>query len=133
MPWPATVVVRSPLLTPTTGDDLTYTLGGPDASSFNISSETETEGQITVGAGTKLDYETKATYMVTVIATDSFGASASIDVTINVTDENEGPAITGPAEAEYAENGTGSVATFTAVDPELHGRCYVVFEGRRSH
>ena len=28
--------------------------------------------------------------MVTVIATDSFGVSASIDVTIRVTDENEG-------------------------------------------
>ena len=59
--------------------------------------------------------------MVTVIATDSFGASASIDVTIKVTDENEGPAITGPAEAEYAENGTGSVGTYTAVDPENMG------------
>ena len=52
-----------------------------------------TEGQITVGAGTKLDFETKATYRVTVIATDSFGATASIDVTITVTDVNEGPEI----------------------------------------
>ena len=100
------------------GDVLTYTLGGPDASSFDISSET---GQIMVGAGTELDYETKQTYMVTVIATDSFGVSASIDVTIMVTDVNEGPTITGPAEAEYAENGTGSVATFTGVDPENAG------------
>ena len=30
------------------------------------------------GAGTKLDYETKNTYMVTVMAEDSFGDSASI-------------------------------------------------------
>ena len=106
---------------PNDGDNLTYTLGGLDASSFAVSSVDDTEGQITVGAGTKLDYETKSTYMVTVIATDSFGVSASIDVTIKVTDENEGPAVTGPAEAEYAENGMGSVAVFTATDPELAG------------
>ena len=107
---------------PNTDDMLTYTLGGPDASSFEVSSAAGgTEGQITVGAGTKLDYETKQTYTVTVIATDSFGASASIEVTITVTDENEGPAITGAAEAEYAENGEGQVAVFTAVDPEDMG------------
>ena len=106
---------------PNTDDELTYTLGGPDASSFDISSAEDTEGRITVGAGTKLDFETKPTYMVTVIATDSFGASATIDVTITVTDENEGPAITGAAEAEYAEGETGPVAVFKAVDPEKAG------------
>ena len=35
--------------------------------------------------------------MVAAIATDSFGASASIEVTITVTDENEGPVIDGAA------------------------------------
>ena len=69
-------------------DLVSYTLGGPDASSFDIDLTT---GQIMVGAGTKLDYETKTSYMVKVIATDSFGATASIDVTITVTDVNEGP------------------------------------------
>ncbi len=121
---PATTPVSGGVIVavdPNEGDQLTYTLGGPDASSFGIGSVNETEGQITVGAGTKLDFETKATYMVTVIATDSYGESASIDVTIKVTDENEGPAITGPAEAEYLENGTGPVAAFTAVDPEMAG------------
>ena len=59
--------------------------------------------------------------MVKVIATDSFGATASIDVTITVTDVNEGPEITGSAQEDYPENGTGSVATFTAVDPEVAG------------
>ena len=106
---------------PNAADDLTYTLAGPDASSFDISSVDPTEGRITVGAGTALDYETKSTYMVTVIATDSFGASASIDVTITVTDVNEGPEITGATEADYAENDMGPVATFTAVDPEMAG------------
>ena len=73
-------------------------------------------------AGTKLDYETKSTYMVTVTATDPGGLSASIDVTIKVTDVNEAPeilvgglSISGSAPAPYAENGTGPVATYRAV------------------
>ena len=69
-------------------------------------------------SGTKLDFETRTTYMVTITATDSFGDSASIDVTIMVTDADEAPDVTGDATKEYAENGTGSVATYTAVDPE---------------
>ena len=72
-----------------------------------------------------LDYETKTSYMVTVIATDSFGATASIDVTITVTAVNEGPvisvgglAISGRNSADYAENGTAAVATYTASGPD---------------
>ena len=104
-----------------TDDELTYTLAGSDASSFDISSADTTEGQITVKAGANLDFETKSTYMVTVIATDSYGASTSIEVTIRVTDENEGPEISGRDTIEYAENGTGSVAVLTATDPENAG------------
>ena len=51
-------------------DALVYTLEGADAARFAIDRAT---GQIEVGAGTKLDYETKDTYMVTVRVTDSFG------------------------------------------------------------
>ena len=107
---------------------LTYRLSGADAGSFTIKSDTITGGstvrggQITVKAGTKLDYETKSTYMVTVTATDPGGVSASIDVTIKVTDVNEAPeilvgglSISGSAPAPYAENGTGPVATYRAV------------------
>ena len=75
-------------------------------------------GQIEVGAGTELDAESKTTYTVTVTATDSFGASDSIDVTITVTPLDEAPEVTGNDEINYAENGTGSVATYRATDPE---------------
>ena len=103
------------------GDTLTYTLGGDDAASFAISSVTGSEGQITVGTGTKLDYETKQTYMVTVIATDSFNVSTSINVTIKVTDENEGPkisvgglAISGLGGVSYAEDRRDTVGNVHA-------------------
>ena len=54
-------------------DALTYTLGGADAALFTVRSN----GQIEVGAETELDYETRQSYSVTVMAEDSFGASAT--------------------------------------------------------
>ena len=98
-------------------DPLTYTLEGTDASKFRV----RDNGQIEVGAGTELDYETKTTYMVTVMAEDSFGDSASIMVTITVTDLNEGPDITGEDTIEHPENRTSSVETYRASDPERAG------------
>ncbi len=62
-------------------DDLTYSLGGTDGASFRIMSST---GQLMTRAA--LDYESKNSYMVTVTAMDPDGLSASIDVTIMVTD-----------------------------------------------
>ena len=72
-----------------TDDTLTYSLSGGDATYFSIDTST---GQITVGAGAMLDYEMKPSYMVTVMVDDGSGASnssASINVTINVTDVDE--------------------------------------------
>ena len=95
---------------------LTYTLDGRDKDSFDIVPGT---GQITVKDDTELDYEKKKSYMVTVTATDPSQASATIDVTINVTNEDEVPVIAGEdVKKDYAENGTGQVARFTAKDPE---------------
>ena len=62
------------------GDTLAYSLGGADASSFDIDSAT---GQLMTKAA--LDYEMKTGYMVTVTATDDDGESATIDVTVTVT------------------------------------------------
>ena len=62
------------------GDTLSYELGGADAASFAIDSET---GQLMTSAA--LDYETDMEYMVTVTATDSDGETDMIYVTIMVT------------------------------------------------
>ena len=107
-------------------------LSGDDAAFFTITSDTTIEdddsgrgGQIMVKAGTKLDYEAKSTYMVTVKATDPDDLSASIDVTIKVTNVNEAPkiivgglAISGPASVSYAEDRRNAVETYTASGPE---------------
>ena len=63
------------------GDSLSYSLSGADSRAFSIG---RTSGQITLAAGMVLDYETKASYAVTVTATDGGGLSASIAVTIEV-------------------------------------------------
>ena len=95
------------------GDILTYSLGGADAASFSIDAST---GQLT--AKGQLDKETKDTYTVTVTAADPLNARSTITVTIKVTNVDEMPELEGAASVKYPENGTGQVATFTAVDPE---------------
>ena len=96
-----------------TGDRLTYTLGGAGAASFDI---VAASGQLQTKAA--LDYEDKQTYAVTVTATDSLGETATARVTIKVMDVDEVPELDGQASAQYAENDTGPVATYTAQDPE---------------
>ena len=95
-------------------ETLLYRLSGADMASFSV----DNTGQIAVGSGTKLDYEGKRTYMVTVTATDPLGASSSIPVTIEVTDVDEAPEISGDDMIEYPERDTKPVATYTASDPE---------------
>ena len=89
---------------------LTYTLSGTDTASFAIDSDT---GQLMTLAA--LDYETKATYSVTVTASDSGGFSDSIDVTITVTDvvENVAP------EFADSEDGARSVAENTMAGEDI--------------
>ena len=99
------------------GDTLTYTLSGTDAASFRIVS---TSGQLQTLAA--LDYETDDSYSVTVSVSDGNGGSASIDVTISVTDINETPSF--PAETAtltVAENTTSDTSIgepFQATDPD---------------
>ena len=89
-------------------DTLTYTLEGTDAASFDIVSGT---GQIQTKAA--LDYETKSSYDVTVKADDGQGGSATIAVTISITDVLEAPgAPTGLMAAAMGE--TQIVLSWTA-------------------
>ena len=71
------------------GDLLIYTLSGADAASFGIG---RNNGQLKTKA--PLNYEAKSSYTVVVTATDPFGAADSIQVTINVTDEDDPAEIT---------------------------------------
>ena len=96
-------------------DTLTYALSGTDAASFDIDMGT---GQIMVGAGTMLDFETTTSYMVVVTATDGSGANDTQMVTISVTNVDEQPVVAGEATADYHEKGEAAVAAYTGTDPE---------------
>ena len=76
---------------PDTGETalLTYALSG-DAASFDI---VRSSGQLQIRSGTTLDHETKDSYVVMVTATDPGGLSASVTVTIKVTNDPEEPVI----------------------------------------
>ena len=98
-------------------DTLTYSLSGTDSSSFSINS---TNGQLRTNAA--LDYETKASYSVTITVSDGYNGSDTITVTITVTDVDETPANndpvfteTSPATRSIAENTTSGVNIGSAV------------------
>ncbi len=93
---------------------LTYTLSGPDAAAFNLASAAR--GQLRANAS--LDYETQRSHEVIVTASDPYGLSDSVTLTINVRDVNEAPVLSGPPAANFAENDTGVVASYSATDPE---------------
>ena len=95
------------------GDALTYTLGGTDSAVFAIDSDT---GQLMTLAA--LDYETKATYSVTVTASDSAGLSDTIDVTITVTDVNEAPVAPTVANRTATKDTAFSYTVPAFTDPE---------------
>ncbi len=84
-------------------DLLTYSLGGADADSFEIVTLT---GQLRTLA--PLDFETKDTYTVTVIAKDPSLAMAEITVTITVTDIE-------PEDWANPEDGGGEGGGFTPI------------------
>ena len=98
-------------------DPIVWTVGGTDASHFAISEE----GVLTFKASPDFELPRDANqnniYEITITA--SVGSlSASLDVVVTVTNINEAPTIAGLTTVGYAENATGAVATYTAVDPE---------------
>ncbi|MDE2885269.1 MAG: fibronectin type III domain-containing protein [Chloroflexota bacterium] len=105
-------------------DTLTYTLGGTDASSFEIDS---TSGQIKTKSGVSYNYEVKSSYSVMVTATDDSAAMEDADaaVTITVTDEEEPPAApAAPAVTPVSGSTTSLSVSWTAptnTGPDITG------------
>ncbi len=115
------VDIGSPLEVRDDGASLVYALDSTGAASFDITST----GQLQTKAA--LDYETRRSYSVTVSVRDSLddGGLAdndiddTITVTIEVTDVNEPPTVTGPTGPDHPEATIGRpVARYSAVDPE---------------
>ena len=102
------------------GSQITWSLSGEDSGDFSISNA----GLLTFSSSSSPpDYEAPKDinsdneYLVNVLASDNAN-TASLDVTVTVTDENETPVVAGNSLINYPENGTDSVATYTADDPK---------------
>ena len=115
-----------------TGDTLRYaiTTGNPQGG-FTIN---PVNGAITY-AGAGEDAEARATHTLMVRVTDSENAAANTEVTVEITNVNEGPEFIGaPYAFDLAENRDGratsvAVGTVTATDPERDGITYAITAG----
>ena len=76
---------------------LRYAVGGTDSAAFEI--DTSDGSTVQLKATGQLDREDKASYAVTVTATDSDANSTTLSVTIEVTEVDEAPVITRAPEA----------------------------------
>ena len=96
----------------------TWSLSGTDSGDFYISLDGELTFRNTPNYESPADSGRNNEYLVAVRATDEEGLRGSLDVTITVNDVNEPPTITGDDDPSYPENGTRSVASYRATDPE---------------
>jgi hypothetical protein len=102
---------------PDAGDTLSYAItAGNTGGAFTIDAAT---GEITVATPGALDFETTPVFTLTVEVTDAGGLMATDTVTVNLTDENESPSVTGFATS-LAENSVAGtvVGSVTGSDPD---------------
>ena len=91
---------------------VTWSVAGTDGSAFDINPESRV-----LTFKTPPDYETKNEYQITLQAFDGVN-TGTLDVTVNITNVDEGPIITGPSRVTVEENGDKLVGNYTATDPE---------------
>ena len=108
---------------------VTWNLSGPDLDDFSVGTPTnmgDGTGVISVAGlmfNSNPDFESPTdadgdnVYEVTLEATDGDDTD-TLDVTVTVNDVDEPLSLNGPATIHYAENGSGPVGMYTAIDPE---------------
>ena len=106
--------IGPPVAAVAAGGGVSYTLGGPDARSFDLDPST---GQLRTKLGVVYDHETKESHTVTVTATEGDG-SIPTTVEVAVIDVDEPPVIGGSGRVSYEENRTSAVGAYSATDPE---------------
>ncbi|SFK37162.1 VCBS domain-containing protein, partial [Falsiroseomonas stagni] len=98
---------------------LTWSLGGADASLFDINAA---NGAVTFKAVPNFEAPADAggnnVYNITVTADDGGASSAAHAVAITVTNVNDAPIVTSAATANFAENGSGAAYRATAADAD---------------
>ncbi|SVD57370.1 uncharacterized protein METZ01_LOCUS410224, partial [marine metagenome] len=92
--------------------NVTYTLSGTDATSFEV-----VNGQLKLKDNVSADFETKNTYSITITATDDANHEASLTYSLQVTDANDAPTTIALSASVFDENAAGAtVGTLTTTD-----------------
>ncbi len=108
------------------GDEVSWSVGGADAASFEISAEGVLRFLSPPDFEAPGDADGDNAYQVQVRVTDGkdtagepdAAVDATVEVTVSVTDVNEPPALSGPSAVEFVEGGDDSVGAYAAVDPD---------------
>ena len=97
------------------GDAITYSLGGTDETAFKEDFSLDaSNGLITVRSDATIDHEARPSYSVTITATDPYGGTDTVALTINVTDVDEPGTVTLSQPAPIV----GEPLTATLSDPD---------------
>ena len=99
---------------------IVWSLTGPDDGDFAIGETGVLSFASPPDHENPADAGSDNVYNVTVVATDDRGLTDELDVTVTVTDQNEGPQVSGQQSLSFTENQTTDrvLATYSGVDPE---------------
>ena len=99
-------------------DDITWSVRGTDGNVFEMSESGALEFRTPPDYENAGDSDRDNEYELTVVAGDQGGLEGTLDVTVTVTDQNEGPEITGTTTFSITENGELVGASYRGRDPE---------------
>ena len=108
------------------GDEVSWSVGGADAASFEISAEGVLRFLSPPDFDAPGDADGDNAYQVQVRVTDGkdtagesdAAVDATVEVTVSVIDANEPPALSGPSAVEFVEGGDDSVGAYAALDAD---------------
>ena len=120
---------------------ISWSPGGADGDDFTVTADSRGRGVLTFASPPDFENPTDAdrdnVYEVTVEVTDDQSLTDSVEVTVTVSDVNEGPVVSGVQSLSFAENQATDriLAAYAATDPEdparssLGGVCRVLMRG----
>ena len=111
-------------------DTLTYRLSGPARASFAVDPNS---GQLTVASGAAIDYESGPSLTVTVTVADRFGATASIEVVVNIVDVDEPPSAPTNLSSTARTSTSVSMRWTAPDDPDRPGAEHYLVQYRPSN
>ena len=102
-------------------DTIVWSTGGADGHLFQVSDRGELSFREAPDFETPRDAGQDNAYALEVVATDGEGLRGTLEVTVTVTELNEGPVVSGTATFTVNENQDLPSANYTATDPEATG------------